>query len=321
MRVFPLIVMLFAPAAAYSLLRKTPDAPNTPGLACIPVPMAKLVAPGQRATMHVYDASSLQVIRHAQANTDSNYGQVVINETAASERMFKLLEIGSRVKVLSVKPSTHTDKFGGTSSSLMAEVIGVGVIQPDQVLAKMPFMTVECADDDALLRPVEKTAPEDAAAWEMKLAEAAALCESLDCVTSYKGPLSQASEREAGGWSLDDCIACALRERGEEEEASEGGRLQLSALAATAHLPGKRVPAMVQLDCDQYNPPALSRNQLAHLIRDVARAGETRFRAMELAQQGHATQLATLVESSLREEAQRRLAVKALQGLSDGAGG
>ena len=234
-----LVLALVAPVTAYSLLRKTPDAPDTPGLACIPVPIAKLIAPGQRATMHVYDASSLQVIRHAQANTDNTYGQVVINETAASERKFRLLDIGSRVKVLSVTPSTHTDKFGGTSSSLMAEVIGVGVIEPDQVLAKMPFMTVECADDDALLTPAENTAPEEAAAWETKLAEAAALCESLDGITSYKGPLSQATERAAGGWSLDDCIACALAERGDEEEASNGGRLQLSALAATAHLPGE----------------------------------------------------------------------------------
>ena len=41
---------------------------------------------------------------------------------------------------------------------------------------------------------------------------------------------------------------------------------------------------------------------------------------MELAQRGQATKVVTLVESALREEAQRRLAVKALQGLTDGAG-
>jgi len=86
--------------------------------------------------MHIYDASSLQVIRHAQAHTDSVYGQVVIDEAAASERRFQLLDIGSRVRVLSVKPSTHTDKFGGTSSSLLADVIGVGVLEPETVLGE-----------------------------------------------------------------------------------------------------------------------------------------------------------------------------------------
>jgi len=231
--------------------------------------------------MHIYDASSLQVIRHAQAHTDSVYGQVVIDEAAASERRFQLLDIGSRVRVLSVKPSTHTDKFGGTSSSLLADVIGVGVLEPETVLAKMPFMTIECADDDALCVAPADT-PADTAAWASKLAEAAALCESLETVTSYKGPLSVASEQGADGeWSLGNCTDRVLALR-EGDDVSDGSRLRLFALASTVHLPG-----------------------------------EMRLRAMELAQRGELTELVTSVEEALQAEGRRRLALKALSGLSE----
>ena len=55
---------------------------------------------------------------------------------AAEERRFRLHEVGTRLKVLSVRPSTHTDKFGGSSSSVVAEVIGVGIIEPQAVLQR-----------------------------------------------------------------------------------------------------------------------------------------------------------------------------------------
>jgi len=225
--------------------------------------------------MHIYDASSLQVIRHAQAHSDGIYGQVVIDEAAARERVFRVLEIGARVKVLSVRPSVHTDKFGGSSSSLLAEVIGVGVIQPESVLSKMPFMTISCAREDSLLLPPADP-PVDFAEVTASLHEAAALCETLDGVTNYKGPLSQASERSEGGWPLSSRVERVLELRG-HKDVCEGAKLALQALASTAHLPGGK-----------------------------------RLEAMELAQRRQLNELVKLVEESLRDEARRRLAIKSL---------
>ena len=67
---------------------------------------------------------------------------------AMAERMFALEDVGTRLKVLSVTPSTHTDKFGGSSTSMMVQVIGVGLFEPQTVIEKMPFMTVECDHND-----------------------------------------------------------------------------------------------------------------------------------------------------------------------------
>ena len=63
------------------------------------------------------------------------------------DRRFALKEIGSRVKVVSMAPSQHVSKDGTTSNSFMCEVIGIGVLTPGEVLAKMPFMTVDCPDE------------------------------------------------------------------------------------------------------------------------------------------------------------------------------
>ena len=141
-------------ATAYKISRLGPkgnSVPKVDGYACIPVPKDKLVAPGQRASMHIYDASSIEVVRHAQAHSNSTYGQVVIDDAAMKDRRFGLLEVGSRIKLLSVTPSVHRDKFGGSSPSFKAEVIGVGLLEPAAVLQKMPFMTVRPADEECSL--------------------------------------------------------------------------------------------------------------------------------------------------------------------------
>lgn len=80
-----------------------------------------MLAPGQRATLHLYDSSSLQVLRQARVQNDT-FGQVVLDAAALEHRRFKLMSVGSILKILSWQPSTHTDKFGGTSSSIRAEV-------------------------------------------------------------------------------------------------------------------------------------------------------------------------------------------------------
>lgn len=287
-----LVLANLASTSSYSLSRLASSSRDVrAGYACIPAPKERLVAPGQRATMHIYDASSLEALRHAQAQFNGTYGQVVIDEEAMRERRFALEPVGARVQVLSVTPSTHTDKFGGTSQSIIAEVIGVGIIEPREVIEKMPYMTIEEPSDDALLQPPEE--PLSGAAERMaELAEAAALCESLEEQACFKGPLTRQTERElldkgGGGRSLGECVerVVELRSGGaadddECDEVCASSRLVLSALAATTHLPG-----------------------------------ETRFEAMRAAARGEAAQLVELVADALDEEGRRRLALKALSGL------
>ena len=154
MRILLLPLASATRSAGYKISRLGPkgnSVPKVDGYACIPVPKDKLVAPGQRASMHIYDASSIEVVRHAQAHANSTYGQVVIDDAAMKDRRFGLLEVGSRIKLLSVTPSVHRDKFGGSSPSFKAEVIGVGLLEPAAVLQKMPFMTVRPADEECSL--------------------------------------------------------------------------------------------------------------------------------------------------------------------------
>lgn len=59
----------------------------------------------------------------------------------------------------------HTDELASTclmsaatsDPSLVAfaslQVIGVGMIEPQTILAKMPYMRVDCAAEDSLLKP------------------------------------------------------------------------------------------------------------------------------------------------------------------------
>lgn len=114
--------LLLCPCAAYSLLRAPQPGPVAPGFGCIAVPLERLIAPGQRCTLHHYDTSSLQVLRHAQSQCNGTYGQVVIDAEAAAERKFRLMPTGTKLKVLSSRPSTHTDKFGGSSTSVLVDV-------------------------------------------------------------------------------------------------------------------------------------------------------------------------------------------------------
>ena len=298
LRTLLLLAANLASTSAYALSRLAASSRDVrAGYACIPAPKERLVAPGQRATMHIYDSSSLQALRHAQARFNGTYGQVVIDEEAMRERRFALEPVGARVQVLSVTPSTHTDKFGGTSQSVMAEVIGVGIIEPREVLEKMPYMTIEEPSDDGLLEPLVEPLS-GAAERTAELAEAAALCESLEEQRCFKGPLTRQTERElldkgGGGRSLPECVERVVELRSassgaadDECDASlcESSRLVLSALAATTHLPGA-----------------------------------TRYEAMRAAARGEAAQLVELVADALDEEGRRRLALKALSSL-DGKG-
>jgi hypothetical protein len=275
---------------AYQLFR--PSTPPAPGLASIVVPAARVLAPGQRAQLHLYDASSLQVLRHGMAHGNGTFGQVVLNDTAMRERKFELIGVGTRVKVCSTRPSTHTDKFGGTSSSMLAEVIGIGIIEPESVLQREPFLTVMCDDDDGLfLPPIDAPAgvgtaisAEKQAEWQAALTEAATACASLSemAETKMTPPPSQSTPPS----TLLDCVDRVVRLRNELHPPDEDveSTLRLLALACTAHLPG-----------------------------------ESRVQAMELAQQGELSRLLALVTELLQAEAGRRRARKALEDAFKGA--
>lgn len=238
--------------------------------------------------MHVYDASSLAVLRHAQAYSNLTYGQVVIDAAATRERRFAVEEIGSRVRVVSMAPSQHVARDGTTSSSMMCEVLGIGLLTVGEVLSKMPFMTVECAEDGCPLngdRLLEEWEPLPAISYAA-LAASAAECEHLESVASYKGPLTRAAEadlREAdAARGIDGCVSQLLELRG-CSAPSEACRLLLAAFAATAHL-----------------------------------RGEVRLEAMRLAGRGDAAAAVEAVAAALDEEARRRRAMKALAGLAAG---
>ena len=62
-----MLLLMIPLVSAYSLNRLQPNPSPISGFAVIPVPIDRLVAPGQHTTMHIYDKSSLEVFQHAQA--------------------------------------------------------------------------------------------------------------------------------------------------------------------------------------------------------------------------------------------------------------
>lgn len=315
-------------AAAYSLLRTAPN--EVQGLACIAVPTSRIVAPGQRATLHLYDQSSLKVLRHAQAHQDGVFGQVVINTTAMQNRQFRVLPVGSRLKVLSCKPSTHTDKFGGSSLSMLAEVLGVGIIEPEDIVQKEPFLAVTCDDDDCILSEPPTGAPAGAATqtisesraleWHAELAEAATTCQSLDDVASLEavskgqGKTSRWREGGTGDWTLAEAVKAAMELRSElrlDGGSAGGDDAQTADDAATAETADEA--ATEAAAATEADPLATLR--LSALASTAHLPGELRLEAMELAQAGQLSALLALVVDALQEEVRRRLAVKALAGL------
>jgi hypothetical protein len=96
------------------------------GLGCIPVPLERLLAPGARRSMHLYDLSCMAVFAHAMARCDGRFAMAALDPAAAEQRRFGLLPVACEVAVLSWEPSTHQSKFGDVSSSIRAEVVGCG---------------------------------------------------------------------------------------------------------------------------------------------------------------------------------------------------
>lgn len=96
------------------------------GLGCIPVPLERLLAPGARRSMHLYDTSCMAVFAHAMARCGGRFAMAALDPAAAEQRRFGLLPVACEVAVLSWEPSTHENKFGDVSTSIRAEVVGCG---------------------------------------------------------------------------------------------------------------------------------------------------------------------------------------------------
>lgn len=174
-------------------------------------------------------------------------------------------------------------------------MLAIGLVCPESVLQREPFLTVECGSDDGLANENGCATTDSSSATTSEggttiatLLEAADLCRSLSDVVAGApgansgggaaadwGPLAPAPQA-AEEWSVQRCVEQVLAERG--TAFSDGSCLRLTALATTAHLPG-----------------------------------EVRFEAMELArQQMDPQRLADFVGGALREEGRRRLAIKSL---------
>lgn len=275
-----MLALLLASFQGYSLQRVPSLESGRPGFACIPsLHTDSILPPGAKAKLHVYDASSLQVLRHAQANANSIYGQCIVDEEAMRERRFDLRSLGSRVKVLGFSPSTKSDKFGGSSNSLIVDVIGIGICSTlaSAVVEKMPFMKLDGESSEDVLPSEFACLGACSFVDDLKseLEKAAATCHDLEEVRSFMGGRMPTDDRV---WSLGECAEQVIKLRGETPSA--GSTLVLCALAGTAYLPGS-----------------------------------VRLEAMELAHQGKGTECVELVSSALQEEASRRLAMKALAGI------
>eukprot|EP00310_Coccolithus_braarudii_P023483 CAMPEP_0183338828 /NCGR_PEP_ID=MMETSP0164_2-20130417/5982_1 /TAXON_ID=221442 /ORGANISM="Coccolithus pelagicus ssp braarudi, Strain PLY182g" /LENGTH=289 /DNA_ID=CAMNT_0025508739 /DNA_START=16 /DNA_END=885 /DNA_ORIENTATION=- len=132
---------LLVQAAPPSLLRFSSMAPKVQGLGCIPVSLERLLAPGLRRTIHLYDSSCLAAFRHAIAHTNGTLGHVVLN-VERERRQFGLLDVGCELRVLEWRASTHTSKFGDSSPSVLADVIATRRFRPGKVVQFEPFLSV-----------------------------------------------------------------------------------------------------------------------------------------------------------------------------------
>eukprot|EP00293_Proteomonas_sulcata_P019569 CAMPEP_0184296174 /NCGR_PEP_ID=MMETSP1049-20130417/7151_1 /TAXON_ID=77928 /ORGANISM="Proteomonas sulcata, Strain CCMP704" /LENGTH=228 /DNA_ID=CAMNT_0026605249 /DNA_START=26 /DNA_END=709 /DNA_ORIENTATION=+ len=87
--------------------------------------------------------SNLEVIRQACTTRGGYFVHVVQDQEAMERRQFKLFDIGTELKVLSSKPSTHKNKHGEESNSLIVDVIGVRRVLVKSVPQREPFVAVE----------------------------------------------------------------------------------------------------------------------------------------------------------------------------------
>ena len=69
-------------------------------------------------------------------------------------------------------------------------MIGVGLIEPAEVLQKMPFMTVRPAEEDCSLLSAGSGVAAPGPGAAAALSEAAEICQDLEELASFKGPMT-----------------------------------------------------------------------------------------------------------------------------------
>jgi len=94
------------------------------GLGCLAVPLDRLLPPGARRSLHLYDSSCMALFGYARAKCAGRFLLAALEPEAAAQRRFGLLPVACEVEVLKWEPSSHTNKFGDVSASIRAEVVG-----------------------------------------------------------------------------------------------------------------------------------------------------------------------------------------------------
>ena len=82
---------------------------------CIPVRASKLSVPGQQREVHMYDTSTLAVLKYSVKYTGGYYVQVVIDEGALKERKLRLHPYGVLRKVTGTQAGIHRNSMGERS--------------------------------------------------------------------------------------------------------------------------------------------------------------------------------------------------------------
>jgi len=183
-------VLGLLPAIAASmpqLLRFREAGSPVKGLSCIITTPERVLAPGVRGSIHLYDTNCLAAFRHAMSS-HGRFGQVVLDMEGGA-RAFKLRSVGCELQVLGWQPATHTSTLGDSSASVIADVLAVRRFHPSSVVQFEPYLSVES-------RPFEEqTKSAEAGTGAAILDEAGAVGETND---SSGVPIAADADADAG---------------------------------------------------------------------------------------------------------------------------
>ena len=279
--------------------------------------LEKVIAPGMRRTLHLYDSNLIAAFRQGlalQGNNDTRewpvLSQVVLDPAAGADRSFRMLGVGTTLSVESWRPGVKENVRNEVSRSMLVDVLGVGTWEPAQVAQYEPFLAVRSAEE------VEEAGREPPSgggggggggALSDDLAdEAARLLRAAELIERYAPPPSPplptspvigggggggGGEAVEGLGSLEARIDRVLELRG-VPSGCEASRLAVRALGLTRWLPGQTRYEVLEL---------------AHGLEGGGLGAEgRRLRA-----------LVARVAEALDEEARRQVALKALKALGD----
>ncbi|EKX38066.1 hypothetical protein GUITHDRAFT_165315, partial [Guillardia theta CCMP2712] len=215
---------------------------------CISVLPDRLILPGQKKQIHVYDQNNIEVLNTAMRVKDGYLCHVVVDPAALAERRFALCEFGVLLKVLSTSPSIHRNKYGERSDSIRAEVAGLRRVRVHEVFQKEPFLAANTTDT------VMITQGEDSQV-DPSLLDALNNCKRLRSELSLdsRGEAGEGDERRAELQSVsvveDACWICSLLEE-EGQELTSTEKIGLFGLASLRDSDGsKKLETLMEPDC------------------------------------------------------------------------